>query len=86
MVVNPPLGPGGGLHNLIVQRQSSRSAFMRLNAPDDFAFLDHLVIVRDNAAKGEGHGSRRATILSRNASAILYSFATASIAACSSGA
>ena len=25
----PPLGPGGGAHNLIIQPQSSRSAFMR---------------------------------------------------------
>jgi hypothetical protein len=45
-----------------------------------------LAVEEHGAAQAERHGSRLTTILSRSASAILYSFAAASIAAFSSGA
>ena len=61
----PPLGPGGGVHNLIIQRHA-------VDAPNYLAGLDHVVIVRGSAAKGRGSWFiPRATILSRSASAIL---------------
>ena len=53
-LASPPLEPGGGSHNMIIQRHSV--GLYAVDTSNYLVIMDHVVVIRAHATKSERHG------------------------------